>query len=120
MPQGLESNEHPPLLRAWGLGPAALWGWLTQSWELLGTAWPGAGPAWPFLTGGGVAALVLSLDLELLQTKEPTLDMLLTLMPCLAQLQLLPHKPCWDQTEETILVVKPWHRCPGKWWSHSP
>lgn len=61
---------------------------------MLGAAWPGAGPAWlPFLTGGGVPADVLSLDLEVLQTEKNHIrdgcD-----VPCPAQLHLLHYKPC--------------------------
>lgn len=68
------------LLRAWGLGPAAFWGWVTESWEVLGAAWPGAVPAWPpFLTGGGVAEDVLSLDFEVLSffSKSPSITVML-------------------------------------------
>lgn len=39
---------------------------------MLGAAWPGAVPAWPpFLTGGGVAEDVLSLDFEVLASSVP-------------------------------------------------
>lgn len=64
------------LLRAWGLGPAAFWGWVTESWEGLAA---GAGPAWPFLTGGGVAADVLSLLFEVLSffSKSPSITVML-------------------------------------------
>lgn len=53
---------------------------MTESWEELGA---GAGLAWPFLTGGGVAAEVLSLLFEVLQMKKLTSEVPVTCPACL-------------------------------------